>query len=59
MSTQKYTYRVVRFYADEDHPDHGKVIKTGLTRSEAQAHCQRDDTHVEGVWFDGFTEEVG
>ena len=56
------TYKVIRFYRDFDHPEHGRVIETGLTLEEAQAHCQRDDTEElddEGVavWFDGYTKE--
>jgi len=34
-----------------------EIIKTGLTLQEAQEHCNDPDTHQEGVWFDGFTEE--
>ena len=50
-------YKIVRFYRDSDHKDHNKIIKTGLTEAEAQEHCQREDTHEPGVWFDGYTEE--
>tara|TARA_Y100001937_G_C6969480_1_gene262596 strand:- start:8 stop:166 length:159 start_codon:yes stop_codon:yes gene_type:complete len=50
-------YKIVRFYRDENHPDNKKVILRGLTEEEAQAHCQREDTHERGVWFDGYTEE--
>ena len=50
-------YKIVRFYKDNNHQDHNKVIKTGLTEAEAQEHCQREDTHERGVWFDGYTEE--
>ncbi len=50
-------YKIVRFYKDSSHPDNHKVIKTGLTEAEAQEHCQRDDTHEPGVWFDGYTEQ--
>lgn len=32
------------------------VIKTGLTLEEAQAYCEREDTHGDG-WFDGYTKE--
>lgn len=46
------TYRITRFVFDGDN----KVIKRGLTLDEAQAWCQREDTHGEG-WFDGYTEE--
>ncbi len=60
MSTT--TYKVVRFYQDGNHPDHGKVIATGATLEEAQEHCQDETTQVYGadglpVWFDGFTAE--
>lgn len=51
------TYKIVRFYADDSHPDHRKVIKTGLTLEEAQEHCNDEDTHEPGIWFDGYTEE--
>lgn len=48
------TYSIVRFWADEDN----EVIKTGLTLEEAQAHCNREDTHnIEEGWFDGYREE--
>lgn len=48
------TYKIIRFYR-EDKPS--KVIKRGLTLEEAQAHCQREDTHGEG-WFDGYDVEA-
>jgi hypothetical protein len=48
------TYKIVRFYQSY-RPK--KVIKSGLTREEAEAHCQRPDTHGPG-WFDGFTKET-
>jgi len=49
------TFKIVRFYQDE-RPR--RTIKRGLTKAEAQAHCQREDTHGPG-WFDGWTEEIG
>lgn len=49
------TYLIRRFYRD-DHPDHRKVIKTGLTLDEAQEHCNDEATHGDG-WFDGYEEE--
>jgi len=53
------TYKIVRFYADETHPDNRKVIKEGLTLEEAQAHCDNPESHESGVWFDGYhAEEV-
>lgn len=54
------TYRIIRFHFDSNHPDHHRVIATGLTLTEAQAYCQRDDTRGDGAtgpWFDGYTEE--
>ena len=48
------TYKVVRMYQERDKPS--EIIKTGLTKAEAMAHCQRDDTKGDG-WFDGFSEE--
>ena len=48
-------YKIVRFYQD-DRPK--EVIVRGLTQAQAQAHCQRDDTHGDG-WFDGYEEEKG
>jgi hypothetical protein len=51
------TYKIVRYYADYSHPDHQKVIDTGLTRKEAQKHCSDPKTHEAGVWFDGFVKE--
>ena len=55
MNTQ--TFKIVRFCFDENHQDHHKIIKKGLTEQEAQEHCKRDDTRLAGVWFDGYTEE--
>ena len=46
-------YKIVRFYADDRA---SKTIETGLTLEEAQAHCQREDTHGDG-WFDGYSQE--
>lgn len=46
------TYKIIRFRFNGN----SKVIKRGLTLEQAQAHCQREDTHGEG-WFDGYEEE--
>jgi len=53
-------YKIERFYRDETHPDHQKVIRTNLTLQEAQAWCSREDTHEKDIngnviWFDGYT----
>ena len=52
VSTWPQTYTIVRFRFEGDN----EVIKRGLTLEEAQAHCQRDDTHGDG-WFDGYRED--
>lgn len=51
------TYKIVRKHFDESHPDHNKLIKTGLTLEEAQEHCSDDSTHEEGVWMDVYYQE--
>ena len=53
----EHTYKIIRFYVDTNHQDHSKVIKTGLSLREVMEHCQRDDTHEPGVWFDGYGKE--
>lgn len=46
-------YRIVRFYSPhlQRRP---RTIKTGLTRSEAEAHCKDPRTRKDGEYFDGF-----
>jgi hypothetical protein len=51
------SYKIIRFYADDSDDRNGTIIATGLTLEEAQAHCNREDTHEVGVWFDGYAEE--
>lgn len=46
------TYKIVRFRFEGEN----SVVERGLTLDEAQAHCERDDTHGDG-WFDGYEEE--
>jgi hypothetical protein len=50
------TYKIVKYYQDANKK--ARVIRTGLTLEEAQAHCRRPDTHniAEG-WYDGYTVE--
>jgi hypothetical protein len=51
------TYSVIRFYSDGTP---SKTIQTGLTLSQAQTWCRREDTHgtdANGVhWFDGYEQ---
>lgn len=55
------TYKIVRKYADDEHPDNNKVICTGLTLAEAQNHCStpatESDKGSEVQWMDCFYEE--
>ena len=58
------TYQITRLYTDENHPEHRRVVRTGLTLRAAQLHCRREDTHefeVDGmgikgkvIWFDSY-----
>jgi|WetSurMetagenome_2_1015567.scaffolds.fasta_scaffold105324_4 hypothetical protein len=50
-------YSIIRHHQDTTHPDHLKVIKSGLSLWAAQDHCKDPSTHVIGVWFDGYREE--
>lgn len=43
------TYKVIRFRQS----GRNRTIRRGLTLADAQAHCQREDTHGKG-WFDGY-----
>ena len=54
LASQPITYKIIRFYQDFDRDS--KVMARGLTLEQAQAHCQREDTHGDG-WFDGYEEE--
>ena len=63
------TYQIIRFYFAGER----RVIQTGLTREEAQEHCNDPETSSRtcstetseaelaetghGTWFDGFEEE--
>ena len=46
------TYKIIRFNSNGER----RIIKTGLTLEEAQAHCSCDDTSGAG-WFDGYALE--
>jgi hypothetical protein len=61
-------YRIVRMYFRD--PSMNRVVKSGLTLEEAQAHCQdpetssktcklyrnRKRTEQRGPWFDGYED---
>lgn len=63
-------YKIVRMFADHDRAPRRRVVKTGLTLEQAQAHCQdpetssktckgragRERTRMYGDWFDGYEE---
>jgi hypothetical protein len=51
------TYKIVCKHFDMNHPDHNKLIASGLTLEEAQSHCSDESTHEKGVWMDVFYEE--
>jgi len=50
------TYKIVRKHFDMNHPDHNKLIASGLTLEEAQEHCSDESTHEKGVWMDVYYE---
>lgn len=42
-------YRIIRFRQNGP----ARTTRNGLTLTEAQAHCSREETHGTG-WFDGY-----
>ena len=50
------TYSIVRFYAPGQHR-RNRVMLTGLSLEEAQAHCKDPSTRKAEEWFDGYTDE--
>jgi len=52
------TYKIVRKHFDMNHPDHNKLVASGLTLEEAQEHCSDESTHEKGIWMDVFYEDV-
>ena len=46
------TYKIIRFRFNGNN----KVLKTGLTLEQAQAHCEKPETSGNG-WFDGYNVE--
>ena len=54
MSESEQTYKIVRFYQDDNVPS--EVIDTGLSLEAVQAHCNHPTTRGEG-WFDGYEAE--
>lgn len=61
-------YKIVRHYFNSGYPN--RVVKSGLTLDEAQAHCKDPETssstctkyagvkrtRERGPWFDGYSE---
>ena len=46
------TYKIIRFRFNGNN----KVLRTGLTLEQAQAHCENPETSGNG-WFDGYNVE--
>ena len=60
--TAELTYKIVRFYREDNAGAGNRVIATGLTLEEAQAHCKDPETSFkndagEVIAFDGYEEE--
>lgn len=55
-------YYIQRFCQDDSHPEHRKVIESGLTLAEAQEHCNDPATSGQfedgTMWFDGYQREA-
>lgn len=45
-------YLIIRYTWQKDK----RIVKTGLSLNEAQAHCQNPKSSGNG-WFDGYTEQ--
>jgi hypothetical protein len=50
------TYKIVCKHFDMNHPDHNKLITSGLTLEQAQACCSSERTHGDG-WMYVYYEE--
>ncbi len=48
------TYKIIRFYRKSGRQ---KVIRRGMSLTEARAHCSDPSSKKDGIWFDGFTAE--
>ena len=48
------SYKIIRIHKSNRIPN--KVVKSGLTLEEAQAHCLDPKTRA-NFWFDGYTKE--
>jgi hypothetical protein len=65
------TYKIIRFYQKNEELN-GTIVTTGLTKEQAQAHCNNPETASNtatnpeavarteqyGPWFDGWTKET-
>lgn len=43
-------YRIIRFRFN----GRPRAVRSNVTLTEAQAHCEREDTRKAGAWFDGY-----
>ena len=50
------TYTIQRYYAPH-RSEETETIDIGLTLEEAQDHCNDEDSHEKGEWFDGYVKE--
>ncbi len=50
------TYKIICKHFDSNHPDHNKLITSGLTLEQAQACCSSERTHGDG-WMYVYYEE--
>ena len=51
-----HTYKIVRFFLDTKKPR--MIIKTGLTLTQAQEHCQKETTKKPGKYFEGYSRDT-
>jgi len=50
------TYKIIRiFHPDLQRPS--KIIKSGLTLAQAQAHCNDPKTELADNWFDAYIHD--
>jgi len=50
------TYKIVRYFAPSQKKK-SRVVKTGLSLTDARKHCNDPNSRKDGVYFDGYTKE--